>query len=972
MGLLDKLKPQPRWRHADASVRLDALKELDDLSEIVSLAETDPDARVRRAAVGRVPDAGTLSRIAASDLDASVRERAVEGLLALATSPEDEASAMTAVRGLTDPRHLSTVAKSAAPEAVALEAVTRLDEPRALGAIARHAKHEAAAVAAAARVTDATELLDVVLHGEHRDVALAAFDRLLPDPGPDALELLSTIETRAQQKAVSRRARAAIQSVQEAETARQKAVDERRRREAALCEDVERLAAVTDAGAIESELARLTGAWTALEVTDEASRGRFDAAVAGARETIARLAREAEAAVERERQRAEAIATRDALCARVETLDGDDVLEQLIPIEEEWRSLLPLVGNGPEADRLAERFAAAVAACRKRHEMGTQLAATRDALAALVAEAETLPTLTDAAAASDRWLQISREARGLAATLAAASRPAGDLAARWKVVEEAFMARELGSREAELQAQKDVAALLQRLVERAKRVADAETITLREGERLMRDMKAALDELVKVPATPETEDLVAALDAHQEKIAPRVRELREMDEWRRFANAQRQEQLIAMAEAIVTSLKADDEAGKEPDLAATSRALREMHTQWREVAEAPRHSAQRLWERFSSATGFIRTRCEPYFARLRDERVQNLQKRAAIVEEAEALAQSNDWGKAAARFQELQNEWQATGGSPKDAGRELGQRFRAACNTFFARRREDLVTRKKVWTDNMARKEALCERAEALAESTEWESAAAEMKRLQADWKTIGPVRRNKSEAIWARFRAAADTFFERYHNRHAIAAAGKVAEREAIVVELEAIAAIDQPDPPADLADQLQAIRQKWTKGGPLPGVDLRPLQDRWQAALSTIGQRWPVSVKGTEFDPDVVRQRLEKLVSRIEGLAGQVEEPKIEARSQAELLAAKLRSALASNAMGGRSNDESRWRAAAESVKEAQAAWQRLSPLAGDAAQHLAPRFREACRKVTEHTRRHSGPPPRRSPRTPSAAAV
>ena len=117
------------------------------------------------------------------------------------------------------------------------------------------------------------------------------------------------------------------------------------------------------------------------------------------------------------------------------------------------------------------------------------------------------------------------------------------------------------------------------------------------------------------------------------------------------------------------------------------------------------------------------------------------------------------------------------------------QRFRAACNTFFARRREDLTIAKKTWTDNLATKEALCERAEALAESTDWEAASTEMKRLQAEWKTIGPVRRNKSEVVWNRFRAAADRFFERYHNRHQIALAAKLAEREALVVELEALA---------------------------------------------------------------------------------------------------------------------------------------------------------------------------------------
>ena len=100
--------------------------------------------------------------------------------------------------------------------------------------------------------------------------------------------------------------------------------------------------------------------------------------------------------------------------------------------------------------------------------------------------------------------------------------------------------------------------------------------------------------------------------------------------------------------------KSDEEGGKQSDLPATARALRELHVKWQEVAEAPRHSAQRLWDRFRTATDFIRARCETYFAQLREERTTNLQKKAALVEEAEALAASSDWSRTAGRLQELQ------------------------------------------------------------------------------------------------------------------------------------------------------------------------------------------------------------------------------------------------------------------------------------------------------------------------------
>lgn len=954
MGLLDKLKPQPRWKHADPAVRLEAVRELEDQTDLAILAETDPDGRVRRAAIARTTDPVLLGRVAAGDSDSETRDRAADRLLALATAGPDEATALSAVEALADPRRLSSVARSDAPEAVRTAALARTTDDRALGSVARHARHEETAAAAVDRLTDQSELIDVAQNGEHKDVALRAFERLL---GPTLdLTLLKSVESRSQQKAVSRRARAVIQEIEAALAAQRAQAEERQRREASVASAVAGLVEVADPAAARAELAHLLAAWESLAVTDDAARQRFTENVDAVRAAAARRERELEEAAELARQRAEAIATRDTLCQRVETIEGDDILAQLEPIEEEWRSLMPLVGNGPEADRLAERFALAVAACRKRHEMGTQLALTRAALEGLVAEAEALASKDDVAAATARWQVLSREARGHASSLAAASRPADDLIDRLTGVGTALAAREAAQenerREALQRAQQHALGQLQRLAERARRAVEAEAITLREGDRLMRDIRTGLDEASRVESTGELHETVARLNALQEQVAPRVRELREMDEWRRFANAQRQEQLIAMAEAIVASLKSDVETGKESDLAATARALRELHARWQEVAEAPRNSAQRLWDRFRTATDFIRSRCEGYFARMREERDTNLHTKAALVAEAEALAASTDWGKATARFQELQAAWQQVGPIAREQGRELAQRFRAASNAFFARRREDLAARKKVWTDNLARKEALCDRAEALAESMEWEAASGDMKRLQAEWKTIGPIRRSKSEVVWNRFRAAADKFFERYHNRHFIAIASKLAEREALVVELETLAGADEPA--ADLAERVQQVRTTWNRSVPIPAAEMKPLTDRWQVALARVVDRHPDAFRGTDLDPAAVIQKMQKLLGRVESYLADLKDTP-QGLSQTELLAARLRSALASNAMGGRSNEDAKWRAAADAVKDAQTAWHRLGPATTGEARALEARFRDVCRRVNEHARRH-----------------
>jgi hypothetical protein len=873
------------------------------------------------------------------------------------------------VRALADPRRLAAVAKSDAPEAVRDEALRQISDSRSLGSVARQARQEKTAASALAKLDDADEVLEVALNAGHKDVASAAFERLAA--GSPDMNTLRAIELRAQHKNVGRRARTLIQELEAAEAARQAAALERQRRESHLVETVEGLGELADVRVVKAELARVSEAWQALEVTEATSLERFARAVDAVQAIVVRREREAEEELERQRLRQEAIATRIALCERVETLDGDDAVAQLVPIEEEWRSLLPLAGSGPEADRLAERFARAVTACRSRHEMGATLATTRASLEALVVEAEALPSRQDAAA-EERWAEIGREARALSATLHSASRPAEDLAARLAVVAEAFKSRE-AARQAEVAVSREAAVTqLRRLAERARRASEADTMTLREGERLMRDLAAAIADANAVEGAAELHRAASDLAQWQEKIAPRVRELREMDEWRKFANAQRQEQLISMAEAIVVSLKADEEAGKTSDLPATAKALRELHAEWQPVAEAPRQNAQRLWDRFRTATDFIRSRCEPFFAKRREERDAARGKRITIAEEAEALAQSSDWAQAAARLQALQAEWQALGHPASESERDLGQRFRAACNTFFVRRREDLADRKKIWTENLSRKEALCERAEALAESTDWDAAATDLKRLQAEWKTIGPVRKNKSDAVWTRFRAAADRFFERYHHRHEIALAGKLTEREALVVELETLASMPVESTPADAADVVQRLRTTWNRAVPIPVPGMKVLTDRWQAAFAELLASRPQLFSGTDLDPKAIVARMEKLVARVEGLVAEPRQTPDAKLSATELLAAKLRNALASNAMGGRGHEEVKHRGTVDSAKEALASWQRLPPVHTPEAEALASRFREACRKIgVGDFRRQPGGNDARKDRRPSRPA-
>src|SRR6185295_6721735 len=163
-------------------------------------------------------------------------------------------------------------------------------------------------------------------------------------------------------------------------------------------------------------------------------------------------------------------------------------------------------------------------------------------------------------------------------------------------------------------------------------------------------------------------------------------------------------------------------------------------------------------------------------------------------ERAEVLSGSTNWIQTADEIKKLQAEWKTIGPVSRGQEKAIWERFRAACDKFFTRRHADLAERKTMWAENLAKKEALCVQVEALRDSTDWDSAAAEIKKLQAEWKTIGPVKKTRSEAMWQRFRGACAEFFARSAQRHDIARGERLAAREAIVAELEGLAGIQSP----------------------------------------------------------------------------------------------------------------------------------------------------------------------------------
>jgi len=572
-------------------------------------------------------------------------------------------------------------------------------------------------------------------------------------------------------------------------------------------------------------------------------------------------------------------------------------------------------------------------------------------LTQLLDGAEHVLAATDLPDARTRWNALRREWTALVAGLTLD----GPVTARLADIEGRIEARDAAVREARTRHQQDNLARLQRLCDEAEKLAQGEHLTLRDAERVLRDIRTALDAPGPLPSRQDQQTVVSRLKAVQSLIFPRVQDLREADGWERWANAGVQEALITRLEAL----------REQTDPAIVARQLRVVQDEWHKVRAVPREKGRELWQRYKIIEGELRLRCESFFQQLAVERVENLRKKEALCAQVEALADSTDWIRTAETIKSLQAEWKTIGPVTPGHEKAVWERFRAACDRFFTRRKNDLTERKNVWMANLKKKETICAQVEALLESTDWDRALAEVKHIQAEWRQVGPVKRNRSEALLARFHTACEKFFDRYAHRNDLEVAQQLAAREQICADLEAVLTPPEgaePEPDEGVAKRVLAIKRQWDQAPAVTRAQAEPLVERFTKAMNAVIDARPAAFRGTDLDPEATRKRMEQLCQIVEGFAG---EEKADAQmSPAAILAAQLREALAANTIGGRADDEARWRNAADEVRKAQASWRRLGPVPDAVSRELEGRFQKACNRFFKQFDQHRRPsaPPRR----------
>ena len=926
MDLIERLRP--KWRHPDPEVRAVGVRELgrEDQHRLGTIAQEDPDAHVRRIAIKKLDDAALLEQLAARDADPALRElaaeRAREVLVAAAGSDGPIAACEAALARLSDERSRAAVAMQAHHADVRRAALAGVAGERLLRDVVRGAGDAAIRGDALERIGDPAVLRGIAVSDCPPELALRALERI-----DDVDTLRGIAEHPTASKGVRQRARALLPA--EPGDAHALGLKEGRARQLDLLVLVQALRAEPDVLRAAERVHTARREWRELAQCVEP---RADVAQQFAAAGDAILAD----AAARDRRLAEVdhahtvledrLAARSALCERVEALDGSDALRDLADARAAWQRLVPVPGERDEG--LARRFAQAGDECERRHERwrtGEHLRAERTAL---VVEAEALAGTTPPPKAK-AWKAIERRWTALAPE-SETSEELTALRQRLANAGERLQRRRHESEQHKGEAQQENLTRLTALHARLRELAVAEALKPSTARRTLQAAEAALEDFGPLPPAERRAAWTERLTEARNELLRRVRHEEETEEWRRWANVGVQEEIIAHVEALLEA----------NDLAEGIKVLGHLQEQWEVVATATPDKSQTLWERFRTARNELRRRCDVHLA-------ENFDKKRALVARALPLGDSTAWNETAAVLKEIQAEWKTIGPVPAKHAQVLWQQFREPCDRFFARRKEHFDKVDAERSEHAKAKTALCEQAEALADSTDWDATAAAFKQLQAEWKRGGSPPRAQAEVLWQRFRAACDRFFDRHRRRGELARDAEVEKAQAICAGLEAVAvslAGDEAPADAEIGTQIDAAWAEWVRlDGGLLG-DTRELNERLRAACEQIAAARPESFRGTRLDPAATRARREKLCQRLEALApGPTEAPKLSLQE----MALALRDRLATNTIaGGRGTQAARRQ---DSVQDVTAGWARLGPVLGDDARALAERFERARARLT-----------------------
>lgn len=370
-----------------------------------------------------------------------------------------------------------------------------------------------------------------------------------------------------------------------------------------------------------------------------------------------------------------------------------------------------------------------------------------------------------------------------------------------------------------------------------------------------RELQEQFNATGDVPATEETGIWKQFQDA-RERYSDNLKINKELRDYDFKKNLEQKEGIVAEALQLVTH----------GDVVAAFKRLQELHLSWRAIGPVAKELREEIWTRFKDASAEINRRYQSHFEERKAKETENEEAKTALCERIEALdfASLNSfaaWDEMTKQILELQEEWRKLGFASKKVNNALFNRFRATCDTFFALKAAYYKSVKDELAENLAKKTALAEKAEALQESTDWKNTTDALVALQKEWKTIGTVAKRYSDTVWKRFQTACDTFFE---NKKKQTSSARLTEHANLQAKRDLIAELDKINdqtPKAEAIALINDLRERWKSIGHVPFREKERVYEAFRNRIDEVRK---------QFDLKETRERnrrFEENLTEIEG---------------------------------------------------------------------------------------------------------
>ena len=337
--------------------------------------------------------------------------------------------------------------------------------------------------------------------------------------------------------------------------------------------------------------------------------------------------------------------------------------------------------------------------------------------------------------------------------------------------------------------------------------------------------------------------------------------------------------------------EAAEKLADEEDVVSAFHQLQKLHQEFRDTGPVAKELRDEIWARFKAASTTVNRRHQQHFEALKEVEQHNLDQKTVICEIIEAidykeLTSFASWESKTQEVIALQNKWKTIGFAPQKMNVKIFERFRKACDEFFRRKGEFFKSLKEGMNENLEKKRALCEKAEALKNSTDWKATADELTKLQKEWKTIGPVAKKYSDAVWKRFISACDYFFEQ---KNKATSSQRSVEQENLEKKKAIIEKLNAIDDQMDTEEATQLVRdlmKEWNGVGHVPFKEKDRIYKQYHSQVDKLFERFNISAsnkklsnfKSTissiqEGSPQALYREREKLVRAFDNMKNELQ---------------------------------------------------------------------------------------------------